>query len=47
MKRPQWMAIFFALALLFCFAMPVAAFDSDIFLDSEFAGPYVGLTVSF
>ena len=27
MKRPQWMAFFFALALLFCFAMPVGAFE--------------------
>jgi len=27
MKRPQWMAIFFAPALLFCFAMPIGAFE--------------------
>ncbi len=27
MKRPQWMVIFFAPALLFCFAMPIGAFE--------------------
>ena len=27
MKKSQWIAVFFTLALLFCFAMPVGAFE--------------------
>jgi hypothetical protein len=57
MRRLQWMAVC-ALALLLFSAMPVSAFEigkvirvhldrNDVYLDSEFSGPYVALTVSF